>query len=546
MDLASAWRYILAMQPQETRMTQSLHMEVKNIFGMLQPKIRITYTRPEGECAVEFNASSFGRKSFKQRVNDISTDITVFNEINRYWEQLPQDRQARIFEYYRAATGIFQTHFDRIELTLALNQLVRQILDEHPFVEVFRWLQFYSNVWIPDVFDKEYIDSIDRQGSREQTYIRSEYYELLALALILRTVIPIWGEYISRIRDEIGNDFKEFEAFKLLTGSELLEGAAIQKLKRYIDSNLKNEMHNGNKVIKGITSEDFSMWLLSLICVRKLCVGQLQGDPQNPKAHLVSFVFQYITQKTLRGDGVSEQNVKDKERMSDTSELADKLSIIDVYKLKQNLSMGEIVELERSIKDIRHCAMQLCSNLNDELLYRCFETRDFLSQQQIHDCQVTLARWIMKPVISPRGLLYLPREQIIDAMIVTQAVLWAKGHYYLALLATAFPDLRHDASFLLSTDRKDRIPKELLQELDTLYPYGKHLTSKKPSNKPVNLAVNAIEQLTDKLSTQQWIATASPWFIDQVFVQSSSRQIPILPDLKTHLAQLIVQIGGRK
>jgi hypothetical protein len=507
--------------------------EAINLYSTIAPEIRITNKDEE----VRFYASTFGRKSFK--------DFDVFDQINQYWASLPEPNQDAIFEAYKEVYQCFNLFFDRAELDYNVTKKASALLDLHNFDSLYHWLIFKSNIIIPESFDKEYIESIDNAGSREQTYIRSDYMKLAALSLILRTMVPVWGEYINATKDETGNDWKEYYAFQLISQAKLLNCDAFDKLRIYIDYNIRNEVISPNKIVIGsISSEDFPLWLLALICVRKLCVGNITGVDN--KAHLVSFIFQYISQKTRGADSNGENKIKNKIHESkNESEPQNKLSRLESYKLKQNISMGEIVELEYSVKDLRRCAYRLSANMNDEILDSCLNSAKILNTQRLSDPQINLLRWIFTAIISPNGIMYLSKEKIVDALGVAQAVLWTKNHHLLSLLITSFA-VKDNEIQVISTDRKDKINKDLTTELDRLYPYFKLFGGKKSANKPTNQAVKAIDNLVEELSSNTWIMTADDRYINMVFNKYNDRRLVIPYDIKNLLASLVVELGNRK
>ena len=167
------------------------------------PEVKLTH----GDESINFSASCFGRGNFDQGYG-------VFDHLNKYWETFSKEEQAHIFSIYRDITMLFSAVISRTELTIELNKKVVELVDFHDFDRAYQWVLFESDIAVPMNFDPEYVHSVDRQGSREQTYIRSDYTKLIALALVLRILVPIWGEFIARTRQESGTTFKEYYAFQ--------------------------------------------------------------------------------------------------------------------------------------------------------------------------------------------------------------------------------------------------------------------------------------------------------------------------------------------
>lgn len=84
-----------------------------------------------------------------------------------------------------------------------------RLVDAHEFDKVQDFLRFRANNFkIPSVIEASYDDTdIDKRYTKEQTYVTSEYVDLVTMAVILRSMIPVWGEHITNVRREIGNNF---------------------------------------------------------------------------------------------------------------------------------------------------------------------------------------------------------------------------------------------------------------------------------------------------------------------------------------------------
>ena len=501
-------------------------------------KLDMLTTTPEvvvarKDCQISFNVSSFGRPSFNK--------FDVFAQINQYLSTLSEIDKDTLFGIYSGIRNTFDSVWEPGPMTIQLSKRVTELLDFFDYDSVNHWVLFSSNIFIPTDFKKEYISSIDRNGSREQTYLCTDYTKLVTLSLIMRVMIPVWGEFISRIRQDKGTTFKEYYAFQLLRHSKIINSEPFDKLRVYIDRTVGSEANSQNTIINGISSENFPEWILGLVAVRRLCIGDIRGTEF--KANLVTFIYAFITQKTSGIESVGANIIKEK-TFSDSSTDADaKLSMLERYKIKAPISIGEIVSLEVSIKDPREIAFRLSSSMTDALFNDAMASAQHLNNHVLLDPQMTLLRWIMKPVISPRGIMYLPKPTIVNYLGVCQAVLMARGHPYLALLCTSFADITDQNTFISGVDSRTRIPKDLIEELNILYPYFKRTGNKKTQIKPVNMTLNAIDILVSDLSIAVWNMTASNEHIAQQFGSGHSRRIPITPSVRVDIAKLIIELA---
>lgn len=497
------------------------------------PEVRLHHRDRE----LGFVISVFGRANFSVG------DYDVFSQINEYWASLPMETQDKIFDIYNEIHMAFDRPMNSHDFIDYIAELVGKLMEYHDLEKLKDWISFGSNIVIPDVFDTEYKHSIDNNTSREKTYIRSDYVKLVSLSLCLRVMIPIWGEYISNIRHNVGNSFKEYYAFRLLSKSNIIDSPSMEKLKRYIENIVADDKFNANNSLNSISSEDFGYWLLSMVCVRRLCVGDIRGT--DPRSHLITLVYKFIIQKTHSDDSNFENIIRDKKFSENNTDSDSKTSVLEMYKIKTNISIGSIVELEYSMRDIRSVAQRLSSNINQEMLERSLTTCRQLEQCELMDPQTVLLRWVFKPVISPRGIMYLPKPNIVQALGALETVLWARGHKYLAILATSHAIFNSDKEMIVSpVDSKMRVPDEYLKQLEELYPFSKDTTGRKVTKKSTNPAMEAIDTLTNNLMMFTWKTTCDESMLMEVF-GNTTRKLPIKPDIKLDLTRLVLEIGQR-
>ncbi len=487
----------------------------------------------KGEQLV-FSISVFGRKQFQA--------YDVFEYINKYWESLPMEQQDQLFQLYKDIQYAFQDVLQRGDLFDQITNLVKQLMTYHDLENIRSWMTFKSDIHVPDIIENEYTHSIDNNTSREKTYTRSDYVQLVALSICLKAMIPVWGEYVLNIRHDTGTKFKEYFAFQIINETSIIHSTAMDKLRVYIEHIVGDDKNDPNNTLDGICSEDFGFWLLSLVCIRRLCLGDVKGV--DPQTHLIKFIYKFIIQKIRNTDNDMENAVKEKKLDDKGQSSENKISTLEWYKIKTNIAPGEIVELENSLKDIRQIAYRLSSNLNPELLERSIATAQVLMSKRLLDPQMTLLRWVFKPVISPKGLMYLPKKMIVDALGVLEAVLWTRGYKYLSILATSYPVILDSDMMISPVDSKTRVPKELSDELDRLYPYSRVTNNRRTGMKETNLAAESINTMSDNLTMFSWRSSAHEEMLQDVF-SNVNRRFPIVPMIKIDLTKLVIEIGSR-
>jgi hypothetical protein len=491
----------------------------------------------EGE-QLTFSVAKFGRPSFDK--------FDTFAEINAYWAQLPELEQAKIFALYREIAFLFATVNNRNTLKLLLTPKVTQLLDAQNYNRLYDWILYRAPITIPEHLEETYVESIDKNGSRRQTYTRSDYTRLVTLAVLLRCMVPVWGEFIDYVRESIGTLLKEYYAFQLIEESPLLEHESFKKLREYVNATIGEDRENAAAIVEWISSEELPDWMLALVVIRRVCIGDVRGTQQ--RANIVPYIYKYIVDKLKGEDNVGENAIKKKLHDAKGGELEEKLSVFERYKIKQEIPIGDVAELDHIVRDPYEVATKLCPEIPEWLLIQSLESSKRLTDVRILDPQIILLQWLLKPLLSPRGIKYLNKPTIVRCLGVAQAVLWAKGHKYLALVVTSYADLSSQEFFIGGADSRSQITKELHAELNHLYPFQPIPTGKKQDPKPINLAVKSIEHLASLLTRLAWTMTAPEDFITEVFGPGIIRkhELPMSPDIKNHLAQLVLDLGKRQ
>lgn len=483
---------------------------------------------------VSFTLSMFKRDNF-------TLENEAFLHINHYWETRPVEEQNRIFAIYASIAEDFDSLMSKNALKDSLTQKVTELMNIHALENMEHWVRYNSDIIIPSTFDEKYNENIDKNTSEDKTYTRSDYIKLVSLSLCLRAMVPIWGSYIKTIRGDAGNQFKELQAFMLLKNSDINRSDPMIKLYNYIDAQIGKDNFNATNTLNFICREDFPHWLLSLVCVKRLCIGDVRS--KDPRANLITLIYNFIIQRIRSTDNDFTNMVKSKTADDFGPDGENKISNLERFKVTTNISLGQIVEMEYSMKDIYKVAHRLCVNVNPEILERSLKSSRELAQRRLLNPQMTLLRWVFSPAIMPRGLMYLPLDRTIAALGALEAILWSNGHKYLAILSTSHALLDDDVHRVSQVASKMRTPEDLTTELRKYFPFTQTYRGMGGSETEVYLVEESINTLANDLAKFTWRATADESMIEEVFGERHTRRIPILPDIKTQLTKLVIELG---
>jgi hypothetical protein len=487
-------------------------------------------TRHNGEDVV-WDVSNYNKDNFGD-----SGDVC--SHINNYWATLPVNTQYEIFDIFKQIRYVLEDTYDTTEMIKSIIPLVTKLYMHHPLEEMMHWVVWKSDIIIPEKFLDAYIVDDMKPGNRAKTYTKPDYTGLVVLALQLRLMVPIWGEFIFRTKPDTGTHYKEFHAFQLLTSSALMNSEPMLKLITYVNSNIQADKSINGAVLSGIGTEDYPRWLLSLVTVRRLCVGDFTGS--NPDTSLVTFMYNFIFSKTASAGGPSFGSIV-KDKPFDTAQSAsdNNASRTEGYKIKQDIATGDIAIIEHYVSNPYTLAAKL--SIDKSLLDLTLTSCSKLTTSTIERSHVSLVSWILASIVPPRSLPHFSKLNVIKCIAVCQAWLWQNNHNVLSLLISATATNNSNEMQLSGLDSRARIAIEQMEILKKIYPFAT-VNSTKQKTKPTNHAVAAIDIVCSQLSQRDWILTAPKQHIAQTLGQDTNMRFSCPHDIKILLANLIISL----
>lgn len=512
-------------------------MEAKPIISALSPNAMLEIHHKG--VVVPFSIRSIGKVNFQ---NPKDPSFNVFDQLNGYWSSLSESTQDQLFKVYENIANEIGSAWSISSMAEALIELSRQLMEFHHLEDIQSWLYATNAIILPGDLVAEYQHSVDHNTSPEKTYTRREYMDLVTMSIALRAMLPVWGEYILHIRGEIGNDFKEFDAFNLLNNSYIVQSPAMAKLKLYIERIIEKNPSPPDNVLNGITTADLPRWMLSLVVIKRLCLADVRGVNQDE--HLCRLIYRLLAQRTDNTSGNFQDKVRLKEPREGTDGGMDKTSALERFKTPAPYSIGNIVELEVWLKDLMGAAEKLAMGIDPELVRRSVESAQALHSASCLDMQVTLMRWVFKHIVSPRGMMCLSPDHIINAIGVSQAVLWYRGHKYLSILQSACPITSDEGMTVSPVSSRERISQDRQEVIAKLYPYDRPNGKKQSTVKTINSCVQGIDILVEQMSMYSWRPTADEQLVTEA-LGSNVRRITIRSDIRNVIADLAIELGQR-
>lgn len=482
----------------------------------------------------------------------MSGEFDIFAELNAFWATLPESQQDLIFQAYKKIRNVYDesSQIELDNLTYTMRKLIAQLLNLIDWKKVFNWMIFHSDLRVPADVRDTFNDSPDNKGTKERTYLKEHYRSLTALAITLRAVAPIWGEFIGHAKSEIGNQFKEFQAMLLLADSDIMKSEPMVRLRDFIQHSIPQDNKIGSFVLSNLSSSDLPDWLLGLVVVRKLTVEDLRGV--DPTKNLVRLIFRFVQVKITTHEQSTGGVVRDKPFEGSGQIEENNLSRLEGYKIKQSIPAGDIVSIEYYLEDVMRAALRICPDVPEATVRTSMEACAMLANEVIQPPQITLVQWVMKSVISPKSVNLIPKLKTVDTIAIAQALLWHRGHHELSALVSAIAQDNSGELQVIGSDQRQRPTREQLEQLDILFPYRRQTMSKKQvgnedrkTTRRNNAASESIELTAEKFSKHSWRLTLPVPWLEQLTGSKTNRRYAVPVNIKPKLASLVISIAQR-
>lgn len=463
----------------------------------------------------------------------------VFRDINGYWSKLTPNRRNRIWEVYTKIHDSLNRITDPARLAQTLTGQVAELYAEMPLDEITHWVKFHGNVKIPTASLKLVHDPDDNNPGR--TYLHSDYMGLVDLVIALRPMVPIWGEYIRCIKTESGSSYKVYVAVRLLNRSHLITSPPIERLRTYIECSIPYGNIEPSTILSGLGTAEMPDWLLSLVLVRRLAIGEI--DALGDNGSIISNIFGFIT-NTLKDLGRKFGGTVREKHQEDVN-IDDEGSLIESYKVKEEIAAGDIAAFSVYTENVVRMTHHIDPTVPMDIIGKCIANASKMQGLYIRRHHLALCQWVMDRAMSPGSIPCLNKTALLRVMASTQAVLWHWGFPELAAMVTA-EEVKSDRDMFLAVDSRTRIPNELVEQLNVLYPHFDQSDKTSSQGRKNNVACIAIAALTKELTAFNWRVVAPAELLQRCQGIDNLNRIVVPMNVMEMLARLVLKIHQNK
>ena len=475
---------------------------------------------------LEWSGSMLNRTSFKNLDN-------LFKPINGFIATLPQEKQTAIWNCYAEIHELMQTQGELRLLFGKLKKVVKRMYEQFNYEQLRYWVLGYGNIYIPE----NIYDTYDG-NPEDRTYLINDYKELVTLAVALQLMIPVFYQFIF-INKNVGNNHKEQYAYGLLAETWIEDIPGAKRLRAYVEANIAREAISVASVCFGLSSTELPDHLYCRAIVKKVALSEVTVVDVN--SSIISNVYHYLrnTYKSLdRSFTSGAGRLNPKHNPTDRGGDEDNMSIAETYKVKQEISDGDLIPQSVYTENYQLMANTIDPTITKGLVEMCMRNARKMTHHPIAPHQMTIVQWVMSPVLSPRAIPNLDKPSLLRTIAVTQALMFHWGFKELAVLLTAIPFVWEEDSAMFTVDSRSRITSEAVTSLVELYPYSTRQSGKN-SDRQTNAACRAIDALALIMSNNYWAVEVPREKIGE-FVFEFDNVITVPADVKSQLVDLLM------
>jgi hypothetical protein len=416
----------------------------------------------------------------------------------------------------------------RDTITTPSNEFIKEL---YSFLDLFDYpalIDFVKDesrrvLLVPEMIPGDFDNTLaqDDIHTKAQTYVRSEYEELIAITLVCKAVFPILGTLSKYNTNVVVNKLETMCVFDIVSKHPIFKTRPIERLRAFIhshtfESNKKFTIDALQTIAihRGIGLDDLSDYILTNILFKTLPWLIVEENVTNK--NLASSCYKAIA-NVVDKDIASLQRIKPQ-----TTDDESKESVIEKYRYVSDLSTGNLAEYNTyasSPEDVlqhfcMHHGIPLSAGDLKELRSVVKSLKPFRNYPII-DGTVSLVGMFISPVIDARALKFLDRDMAINMIGVVFKFLTMIGFTELAHILTL---TKLDDSHVIS-DGGGMTPLgiDIKEILDSIYPVQEIVSKTVNKNELLNPGVELIVRIVKSYTTGTLHYLIKPEDVGQVF-----------------------------
>jgi len=505
-------------------------------------EVSVVFTNTTGKT-VEFVIETI----VNRRLRDAILPKSVFVILNGYLEYKGKEYIDGLYDRLVECKNLIILNISRDDVDVLPNKVIHNVLDYMDLQDVIEYIKTSKYVKIPPKFPEEYDTTrdLDEKGSREQTYTRNDYIELIALITILKATTGPLGNFAT-IKEEVigGTDYKEMILFNFYRTHPLFKSdpfvKIFQSLIKLVERLLKNSEGTAIKIIeRNLTTDIFPFYVTGKVVIQKLLLNNETEDSE--LRNTVTKIYTFASdQLNLKENG---SKTKIKYFKNEDTDTGDAESVFESGRSNSDVNSGFIEEFKNVSRNVPKLVHDLgittkLQEVNEIIkVFKSLETTlDLLPVEE----NIYIASIIHKHIMDPRAFVYLEGETFIH-LALSFIWLYENGYENLALMLTT-TSISTDV-FKLNFSLRNKLDSEIRDGLIEAFPYQKDSVIN-GQEKEVNYIDDSITILSKKLMGYNLFSIFSEDLLERYF-DTRNREVAIREDIKNELAHMILTVDSK-
>ena len=451
---------------------------------------------------------------YKDQNKDLALLQNLYKQINEYVAMLPEYTQREIYDiFYEVYNNDHKQNYSDINFVIDLENKIARVSELLNYNNFKLWIASKENeLYFPETVQDEYIYDPDMNTTKEKTYVKHEYRDLISLIIFIRAISPLYIDFYNYIKQITTHYY--YKIFMLFVRSDIYTSPEVEKLKRYIEVNQQTLIGNTKNeqliITAGLSDDDILDSLVSEIIFNKLISIDFFGT----KCNIVSFIFQTIKYK---GNFVTSDSsaIRGKTTVNDPNK--EDISYFEDYRKTSNIPIGTIVEIQHALSNIKSLVRNLgYSNFDYALYEQELSNVKFLMDKGIDKIQIYLLGWFLNKFINPRSLYYIEYRKLVELLLLAKVILLQHDHKFIAMFLSSYKTSEGNYVNIII---RNTLNKNIIKRLNEYY--GFVMEEDKPS-----VIEKTIIEVSREIVNNLWIPVGTPEQLKEVVNSENYLDIP--------------------
>ena len=481
--------------------------------------------------------------TINKRLKDEILSDSMFVLLNGYIESKGDEFSRELFNILLESENALLLQTSIKELEPMPLHIVHNVLNMFNFQDVKDYILKSGLVKIPTLLPEKYDMSIelDEKGSREQTYLKNDYIELVTLVVILKSTLGIVGNYASVKSNVLAkNPYREYLLFSFYASHSIFKTNAFKKvydsIYKLIDRLFSDRENTAVRLIeKTISKDSLPMYITAYVTIQKLLVNSELADTD--VRNTITKIYHFASNKIKLKDNAS--NIKIKHFSNGEDDSGESESVMESYRTPTELSPGSILEFRSVFDDPIRLSKEIDLKIpRDDIIAIVRAFRQLEESLPIEE-GIYITSWLYKDIVDVRCFDYLELDEILNALAIGFLYLWENDFKDIAFIISSFSSSIDD--FKINFSLRNKIKPEIREALEVIFPNNKAVANNDGVSES-SFIEETISVLSKSLMGYNLVSIAPKEFIDSG--NKGSRNIIINETIKNRLAEYIIFINN--